>query len=172
MIQVFFFLSANASEDIWRDVELTYLKGLKSIAVGDTASFQFWGEYEKELMIPKQKIKNLIECKFRMSGIEVFDRRQHPLRRDAADLSVDFKFLKIEPQYGVIYISFRIYETGHIERNNLYTSGKTWERFAMLTYSKNPDSEKEIVNLINDWMDEFSNLYLEANPRKFIPEDD
>lgn len=106
--------------------------------------------------------------KFRQCGIDVFNRREDSSRMDGADILIDFKSLELNSLSGVIYVNLKIYETAKIERINCYASGTTWEKWAMLTYSKNSESEKEIMGLINDWMDEFSNLYLAANPRKFI----
>jgi len=166
VFQLFFSFYVNA--DIWRNVELMHLKGLSSIAIGEGASFQFWGSTAEKLGVPQQKIKNLIEVKFRQCGIDVFDRSENSSRNDGADISIDFKSVELNSLSGVIYLNLRIYETANIKRNNLYASGRTWERWAMLTYSKNSELEKEIMSLINNWMDEFSNLYLAANPRKFI----
>jgi len=166
MVQSFF--SYYASADSWRNVELMYLKGLSSIAVGESASFHYWGSDAKKLGVPERKIKNLIEAKFRQCGIDVFDRREDFSRIDGADILIKFKSLELNSLSGVMYVNLRIYETANIERNNRYASGTTWERWAMLTYGKNSESEKNIISLINDWMDEFSNLYLAANPRKFI----
>lgn len=162
------FFSVFAGADVWREVELMHLKGLSSIAVGDKASFQFWGSTAEKLGVPERKIKDLIELKFRQCGIDVFDRRENSSRKDGADLSMDFKSIELNSLTGIIYLNFRIYETANIKRNDLYASGIAWERWAMLPYGKNSDSEKEIMCLIDDWMNEFSNLYLAANPRKFI----
>jgi hypothetical protein len=166
MVQVFISVYAGA-EDIWKGVELMHLKGLSSIAVG-SSSFQCWGSNAEKIGVTERKIRNLVESKFRQCGIEVFDRIENSSRRDGADISIDFKSIELSSLSGVIYLNLRIYEDANIERNNLYTPGRTWERWAMLSYSKNFESEKEILSYINDWMDEFSNLYLTVNPRKFI----
>lgn len=143
------------------DYSLSRLKGISSIKVADV---YFIGETPDKLGVSSQKIKSTIELRLRQCGINVTKVDEED---DSAFVFVEIKSIGNE-QATPVYISIELCEDATIDRNKRFVFAVVWSNWTLLLYGNKEKLSKEIVHTVNEFMDNFSNLYLEANPRKFI----
>lgn len=151
-----FFLIANALEARTNTYNLCKFKGITEIDIQINISERF----KNETKLSEDRIKNLISLRFRQSGIKITE--------EASDtFSIDVSFAKA--YCCSTYIKSELMSPARLERNNSFVYPAVWGNFQLISGGLDKALGNRVIEVIESFVDEFLNIYLEANPREFVP---
>lgn len=77
-------------------------------------------------------------------------------------------FIDVSKVDGAAHVSVTLVEGARSDRNGRFLTGCLWECNYTYAFRDESQLEKRIMDDLKDMMDQFSNDYLEANPREFV----
>lgn len=151
-----FLLFANALQAGTSAHRLSQLKGITEIDIQMNLDDRFKNETE----LSEDRIKNLISLRFRQSGIKISEEA-------AETFFIEVGFAKA--YCCATYIKTELMSPARLERDNRFVYPSIWENSKLISGGIGKDLGKGSIEVIESFVDEFLNIYLEANPREFIP---
>ncbi len=110
-------------------------------------------------------IKTAVELKLRLCGLNLCQKEAYV--KDAAYVTVSILPVNTNTA-SAICLKITIEEFAVLSRTDLISFSTVWKSEIIYLCGNKTKLGSAIMCSINEMMDEFSNLYLEANPRKFI----
>jgi hypothetical protein len=151
-----FFLLANDSYAATSQSKLDKIKGVEEIDILISLDEGFI----KETGLSEKRIENLISVKFRQSGIKITKEA-----RDTFFVNVLFT----KAYCCATLVGTQLWSPSYLERNLELTLSNAWEDSTLISGNAGSRLGDSVVSCIEECLDEFLNLYLEANPREFTP---
>jgi hypothetical protein len=146
-----FFLFANVLHADTSKRELSKFKGITEIDILMNVDEDF----ENETGLSENRIRNQIALKFRQSSIKITDK------------AADFFILSVYfvDECGCTYLKAELFSPAYLERNRQFVYASTWmNSIRILGYAGN-ELGNCVTEEIEAFVNEFLNIYLEANPR-------
>jgi hypothetical protein len=133
--------------------QLAMLKGIPSIAI----QIELDNDFKKETDLSESRIENLVASRFRQSGIKI------------TDSTLDIFYIRaqlVRSSSCATYMGAKFYSLSYLARdNNIPVGSSIWDREYLISGADNLSNQA--IRNIESFVDEFLNLYLEANPREF-----
>lgn len=146
------------------------LEGLSIIYVTEPNTS---GDIEK-FGISAKKMKEYVEMRLRLCGIRVAPNH---ITYDAACSTwiinpyIVINLLYVCGSMTSAHLNIELLECANLKRNESCIYGKQLTNSMIFQYGDNYQLGKAIMGSLEDFMNTFTNLYLEANPREFITKD-